>query len=544
MPVQVVNMVYFSLFLKVCPKKNQCPGDAKWEIFSNFAKNGHGLYQLLAIAQVESWRLFFDLSRLRIKVAIMVESCRSRSGSYPKKRRQPGRTHKTHFSEFSVPYRKRMRKSFTESSAESGFVDPPSGQATSARYTCVERLSGNGLTRTASGVRYGKKYFLKALSDEAAKQSMYRQMLDKEFGMLIGLGHPGVVQAVEMAEIAPMGRCMVMEWIEGATLDRFLETHPRRNEAQRLVTQLLDAIEHIHRHGIAHRDLKPTNIMVTDNGGQVKIIDFGLADTDAHLNLKQPAGTAGFMAPEQLTGRDADTRNDIYSLGVILLGMNIGSRWKRVAKRCLLPINERWQSVEALRDALHRSDQRTKNMLRAFLATLFVVLVASMVAVASMALRSRRGNERLQAANDSLQSAIHRLKKEQTAQQLFIHNISDSMKVVNISNRELEQAEDARQTHEQRIDQAEQQGKQLVDKAMRNTRIMQHLDTLTNLQYLTPDYTEKCLAGLRAINKYVEGLDATFSESDRSHIYNLLTKYNAERWLDPIEIKYKQIPKQ
>ena len=437
-----------------------------------------------------------------------------------------------------------MRKSFTESSAESGFVDPPSGQATSARYTCVERLSGNGLTRTASGVRYGKKYFLKALSDEAAKQSMYRQMLDKEFGMLIGLGHPGVVQAVEMAEIAPMGRCMVMEWIEGATLDRFLETHPRRNEAQRLVTQLLDAIEHIHRHGIAHRDLKPTNIMVTDNGGQVKIIDFGLADTDAHLNLKQPAGTAGFMAPEQLTGRDADTRNDIYSLGVILLGMNIGSRWKRVAKRCLLPINERWQSVEALRDALHRSDQRTKNMLRAFLATLFVVLVASMVAVASIALRSRRGNERLQAANDSLQSAIHRLKKEQTAQQLFIHNISDSMKAVNISNRELEQAEDARRTHEQRIDQAEQQGKQLVDKAMRNTRIMQHLDTLTNLQYLTPDYTEKCLAGLRAINKYVEGLDATFSESDRSHIYNQLTKYNAERWLDPIEIKYKQIPKQ
>lgn len=179
-----------------------------------------------------------------------------------------------------------------------------------------------------------------------------------------------------------------------------------------------------------------------------------------------------------------------------------------------------------------------------FLATLFVALVASMVAVASMALRSRRGNERLQAANDSLQSAIHRLKKEQTAQQLFIHNISDSMKVVNISNRELEQAEDARRTHEQRIDQAEQQGKQLVDKAMRNTRIMQHLDTLTNLQYLTPDYTEKCLAGLRAINKYVEGLDATFSESDRSLIYNQLTKYNAERWLDPIEIKYKQIPKQ
>lgn len=48
----------FQFIFESLPQKNQCPGDAKWEIFSNFAKNGHGLYQLLAIAQVESWRLF------------------------------------------------------------------------------------------------------------------------------------------------------------------------------------------------------------------------------------------------------------------------------------------------------------------------------------------------------------------------------------------------------------------------------------------------------------------------------------------------------
>lgn len=435
-----------------------------------------------------------------------------------------------------------MRESITDTPLESGYVTPPGEQPASAHYTSVEQLSAGELTRTASAVRYGKKYFLKALSGEAAGQTMYRQMLDKEFGLLMGLNHPGVVQAVEMAEIAPLGRCMVMEWIEGTTLDCYIDAHPDRKEAQRLVMQLLDSVEHMHRHGVVHRDLKPTNIMVTDNGGQVKIIDFGLADTDAHLSLKQPAGTAGFIAPEQITGRDADTRNDIYSLGVILRDMNIGSRWKRVAQRCLLPLGERWQSVEALRDALHHADRRARNLLRAVVGTLIAALAAGTIVVALMALRGQRGNERLQAANDSLQSAVDRLRNEQSAQQLIIHNMSDSMDAVNHTNRVLRQAEDEREAHAQRMEQAVQRGKQLVDNAMRSTRIMQHLDTLTNARYLTPDFAEKCMAGPGAINKFVEGLDATFSESDRADIYNQLTKYSASRWFNPINDKFRKIP--
>lgn len=68
--------------------------------------------------------------------------------------------------------------------------------------------------------------------------------------------------------------------------------------------------------------LKPSNVMITHNGGYVKLIDFGLADTDSHTILKQPAGTLSYMAPEQAQMAQADVRNDIYSLGVIMQEMN------------------------------------------------------------------------------------------------------------------------------------------------------------------------------------------------------------------------------
>ena len=67
-----------------------------------------------------------------------------------------------------------------------------------------------------------------------------------------------------------------------------------------------------------YRDLKPENILVTRNGENIKLIDFGLADTDGHAVLKQPAGTPRYMSPEQKVKAEADARNDIYSLGIIM----------------------------------------------------------------------------------------------------------------------------------------------------------------------------------------------------------------------------------
>lgn len=103
-----------------------------------------------------------------------------------------------------------------------------------------------------------------------------------------------------------------MEWIDGVTLKTYITTPQSANvrpdhakgsklkERRRLAWQLLNAVDDIHGVQVVHRDLKPSNIMITRNGHQLKIIDFGLADSDSYCWLKQAAGTAGYSSPEQL----------------------------------------------------------------------------------------------------------------------------------------------------------------------------------------------------------------------------------------------------
>lgn len=124
---------------------------------------------------------------------------------------------------------------------------------------------------------------------------------------------------------------------------------PKLKERRRLAWQLLNAVDDIHRAQVVHRDLKPSNIMITRNGYQLKIIDFGLADSDSYCWLKQAAGKAGYSSPEQLATGGADDRNDIYSLGVLLRYLRIGTCYRSVISRCLGPIGNRYGQVDALR---------------------------------------------------------------------------------------------------------------------------------------------------------------------------------------------------
>ena len=114
----------------------------------------------------------------------------------------------------------------------------------------------------------------------------------------------------------------------------------------------------MHRQGIVHRDLKPENIMITHNGVNVKIIDFGLADNDSYAVFKNPAGTEQFIAPEQMNATVADSRNDIYSLGMVLATMNLGGVYDKVVKKCLAPINERYQTTDLIVEDIEKSSHR------------------------------------------------------------------------------------------------------------------------------------------------------------------------------------------
>lgn len=128
---------------------------------------------------------------------------------------------------------------------------------------------------------------------------------------------------------------------------RQLERH--KTEGESIFLQLLDAVHYIHAKQIVHRDLKPSNIMITHNGSHVKLIDFGLSDTDDFSILKQPAGTSGYISPEQSISRKADIRNDIFSIGCILEKILPGKAYTAIINRCKAPIAQRYANVDELK---------------------------------------------------------------------------------------------------------------------------------------------------------------------------------------------------
>lgn len=242
----------------------------------------------------------------------------------------------------------------------------------------MEEWPCKGYNRLVRARRYGRWWMLKGLKEEYRRLQLYRTLLRKEFDILVSFQHQGVVTAVGFEETNGLGLCIVMEWVDGLTLSEWLATG-ERPLVQRLavVSDLLDALEYVHGKQTVHRDLKPSNILLTNNGHHVKLIDFGLADTDNYHILKQPAGTPDFISPEQATTRQPDQRNDIFSLGCVMECLALGHRYDGIIRRCKAPINERYGSVQEVRRALDTQTVGTNMKLRLVIVVLAVAVFIS-----------------------------------------------------------------------------------------------------------------------------------------------------------------------
>lgn len=183
--------------------------------------------------------------------------------------------------------------------------------------------------------RYGKWYFLKGLQPVNRDLTQFREYLKKEFELEIRLDHPNVVRAVSWENDGRFGPCFLMEFVDGLTLDEFLKTNPSAKIRKKIALEILSAMSYFHSLQIIHRDLKPLNILITRKGNNVKIIDFGLSDSDAYAIFKQPAGSDGYAAPEQITsGAETDQRSDIYAFGKILQ-LLFPHRYWLIKRKCL-----------------------------------------------------------------------------------------------------------------------------------------------------------------------------------------------------------------
>lgn len=124
-------------------------------------------------------------------------------------------------------------------------------------------------------------------------------------------------------------------------------------DPDKVAAELCSAVAYLHSRQIVHRDIKPSNILITHNGESVKLIDFGLSDSDAHSRLKDPAGSRYYAAPEVLHGAKGDASSDIYSLGVVLSELSDARRFQKVARKCMAADpQKRYSSAEQVRRSL------------------------------------------------------------------------------------------------------------------------------------------------------------------------------------------------
>lgn len=217
----------------------------------------------------------------------------------------------------------------------SGFFLPTESENIDNTTNDIELIhsSEDGFSELYRMCKNGRFFVYKALKKENRGNLLYENLLDKDFNIGFSLSHSGVCQYYAKINHPTVGNCIVMEWIDGQTLEQMLRSGTIDSRlCRKIICETCDALEYIHRKQIIHRDLKPENIMITHNGQNVKIIDFGLSDADSYGTFKAPAGTRHYAAPELIAGEQVDVRCDIWSLGVIINEMT--GRYRHVSSRC------------------------------------------------------------------------------------------------------------------------------------------------------------------------------------------------------------------
>ena len=210
-------------------------------------------------------------------------------------------------------------------------------------YEIEEAIGAGGMGEVykARDTRLERTVAIKVVPDHLSKDEDVRQRFEREAKTISSLSHPHICALYDVGSQDGV-EFLVMEYLEGETLtDRLSKGALPVEQTLRFGIEIADALEKAHRQGIIHRDLKPGNVMLTKSG--VKLLDFGLAKAVAPVsskssmtalptvtpNLTQEGtilGTFQYMSPEQLEGKEADARSDIFAFGAVLYEMATGRK--------------------------------------------------------------------------------------------------------------------------------------------------------------------------------------------------------------------------
>ena len=203
------------------------------------------------------------------------------------------------------------------------------GQKINDRYEIIKSIGEGGMANVylANDTILDRKVAVKVLRGDLSTDEKFIRRFKREALSVSNLSHPNIVEVYDVGE-EDGNYYIVMEYIEGKTLKQLLQKRGALTltEVIDIMTQLTDGLSHAHEAYIIHRDIKPQNIMIEDNG-LIKITDFGIAMALNSTQLTQTnsvMGSVHYLPPEQASGKSATVKSDIYSLGILMYELLIG----------------------------------------------------------------------------------------------------------------------------------------------------------------------------------------------------------------------------
>ena len=207
------------------------------------------------------------------------------------------------------------------------------GTVLGGRYEIIEKIGEGGMALVYKAkCRLLNRYVaIKVLRDEYVNDEEFIKKFRKESQAAASLSHPNIVNIYDVGVDKKNGHdihYIVMEYIKGKTLKEIIREKGKLSfdETMDYSIQIAEALEHAHKNHIIHRDIKPHNIMVTEDG-RVKVTDFGIAraaTSSTVTNTSNVIGSVHYFSPEQARGGYTDEKSDIYSLGIVMYEMITG----------------------------------------------------------------------------------------------------------------------------------------------------------------------------------------------------------------------------
>lgn len=256
-------------------------------------------------------------------------------------------------------------------------------ESNSAGFTEIKPYyaSQHGCSRLFTANYNGKKVILKTLKEEYANDKDCQEALQNEYDVTSVLDNKYIRKAIDFVTIGGLGKCLVLEYIEGKSLLEHVRVGTLSNkQVKNIIVEMCDALYYMHRNRIVHCNLKPENILVT-NDCRAKIIDIGVPKTEPKADRELLIKEMEYVAPEIIKGEEYDARADIFSIGKIMEFINernISAQFNTIATHCTqFSREQRFDNISEVKSAITKSHSIVTLIIIA--AVVAVVLILSLV---------------------------------------------------------------------------------------------------------------------------------------------------------------------